>query len=90
MILLGAISYCFLEWIVFKIAPICEATSQYGDPMTPYQRVLDSQHISDDKKLQLRALHSKLDPLELTDTIHEKLKSIQKSLKEARAKHLSA
>ena len=63
---------------------------QYGDPMTPYQRVLDSQHISDDKKLQLRALHSKLDPLELTDTIHEKLKSIQKSLKEARAKHLSA
>ena len=63
---------------------------QYGDPMTPYQRVLDSKHISDDKKLQLRQLHSKLDPLELTDAIHEKLKTIQKSLKAAHTKHLSA
>jgi hypothetical protein len=62
----------------------------YGDPRTPYQRVLQSPHIADDVKHRLVALHATLDPIDLADAIHEKLHTIQKSLKQARSIRISA
>lgn len=62
----------------------------YGDPKTPYQRVLESKHINDDTKEQLKALHAILDPIQLSEAIHGKLKQIQKSLSTARLSALSA
>ena len=62
----------------------------YGDPKTPYQRVLESNHVDDDTKQKLMKVHDSLDPIELSRTIQAKLKGIQKSLKEAHRRPLSA
>ena len=46
----------------------------YGDPKTPYQRVLDSQSVPEDKKEDLRLVHAKLNPLQLKDQLDAKLR----------------
>jgi hypothetical protein len=38
----------------------------YDSPKTPYQRLLDSEHITDDVKLALRQKHQGLNPFTLT------------------------
>ena len=43
-------------------------------PRTPYQRLLASAEIPEDRKAELRALHAKLDPFELKKNIEVKLK----------------
>jgi len=48
----------------------------YGTPKTPYQRVLESEHVSDETKKRLIKEHKKLDPVKLRLKIEQKLKNI--------------
>lgn len=55
----------------------------YKRPKTPYQRVLESPHVAEEKKQQLREIHSLLNPIELKRTIHRKLRAIMHIVHEA-------
>jgi hypothetical protein len=48
----------------------------YATPQTPYQRLLDSPHLSPEQKDKLRAQYLKLNPLELKEQIEQKLKRV--------------
>lgn len=48
----------------------------YQTPVTPYQRLIDSDYISDEKKYQLRKLHQSLNPYHLKREKERKLKLI--------------
>jgi hypothetical protein len=48
----------------------------YGDPVTPYQRVLESTFIDDEAKHALWKTHQTLDPFKLRRKIEQKLKNI--------------
>lgn len=54
---------------------------RHSVPTTPYQRVMDSQHIADNRKQQLLATHQQIDPFELKMRIEAKLKEIFKLVK---------
>lgn len=45
-------------------------------PKTPYQRVLESEHIDPGTKAKLRAIFKSLDPMELKDSLQDKLNAI--------------
>jgi hypothetical protein len=63
----------------------------YGDPVTPYERVLESTSVPDDIKDRLRAVHTTLDPVELQLTVRRKLKNIWALLKHLRqSRHAKA
>ena len=49
---------------------------QYSAPLTPFQRLLDSAHLTDQHKDRLRAQYLQLNPLELKDQIEQKLKLV--------------
>lgn len=49
---------------------------RYDKPKTPYQRIIDSEHIDDKTKVTLKALHESLNPFELKRSIEKKLKVI--------------
>lgn len=48
----------------------------YGDPLTPYERVLCSSHLSEDIKERLRREHAALNPVQLKLKIEQKLRNI--------------
>lgn len=48
----------------------------YDDPITPYQRVINSEFISQRKKDELTTLHNSLNPVTLRRNIERKLKNI--------------
>jgi len=47
---------------------------QYSKPQTPYQRLMESAHLSQEQKAKLRAQYQHLNPFELKDQIEQKLK----------------
>lgn len=49
---------------------------KYDKPKTPYQRLLDSKDITEDKKEALRARHQQLNPFELKRIIDQKVRRI--------------
>lgn len=49
---------------------------KYDQAKTPYQRLMNSEHISPLQKEKLKAIYQSLNPFELKETIEEKLKSI--------------
>jgi len=51
---------------------------RYDTPMTPYQRLMESEHISQDVKDRLEKQHTMLNPFELKRIIEQKLKQIFK------------
>jgi len=51
---------------------------KYEKPKTPYQRLLDSEHITQNTKAQLKRVHKQLNPFELKLEIERKLKHIFK------------
>jgi hypothetical protein len=57
---------------------------QYSTPQTPFQRLLDSAHLSDQQKDRLRAQHRQLNPLELKDQVEQKLKLVLDKARGAR------
>ena len=58
----------------------------YGTPVTPYERVLQSEHIDDDTKQRLQELHKTLDPIALKIKMERKLKKIFSLLKKFNTK----
>jgi hypothetical protein len=65
----------------------------YGEPVTPYERVLDSPHVADDIKQRLEALHATLDPVALKREIERKLAKIYSTFRKlltTRSAHVSA
>lgn len=51
---------------------------EYGEPQTPYARVLGAQEVSVQKKTQLKALHASLNPMALTRQIEKEKKEIER------------
>ena len=51
---------------------------KHSEPMTPYQRILVSEHISDAKKEMLIQQYQQLDPFELKTSIEKQLSTIFK------------
>ena len=49
---------------------------QYDKPKTPYQRVLASEHVSNEKKMELAFTHQQLNPFKLKIVIEKKLRKI--------------
>ena len=49
---------------------------KYEKPKTPYQRILESDHIDNETKMELVLLHQRLNPFELKKTIEKKLRII--------------
>jgi hypothetical protein len=56
---------------------------RYLAPQTPYQRVLASPKISEEKKQELRTLHSSLNPIKLKRTVDEKARKIIAIIRQA-------
>lgn len=48
----------------------------YDEPKTPYQRLLDCQHIADEAKEKLRGSHATLNPFNLKKEIEKKLRRL--------------
>jgi hypothetical protein len=51
----------------------------FDDPKTPYQRILDSSQVSDMQKTELKAIHAKLDLVELKAQIDKAIDGIKPS-----------
>jgi len=49
---------------------------KYEKPKTPYQRIIESEHVSNEKKIELALLHQTLNPFALKQTIEKKLRKI--------------
>lgn len=56
----------------------------YGDPKTPYQRVLESPHVSEETKQKLADIHNQLDPIQLRRNIEAQMKDIYRTFKALR------
>ena len=56
-------------------------TKKYDAPKTPYQRLLDSGHITDEVKTHLRDIHQTLNPFILKQAIETKLKRIFRQIR---------
>jgi hypothetical protein len=67
-----------------KIRRGSKTLRQYSAPQTPFQRLLDSPHLTDPQKDQLRAQFLQLNPLELKDQIEQKLKRVFDTARRAR------
>ena len=57
----------------------------YGTPKTPYERVIESPHVSAEAKEQLRLQHATLNPVALKLAIERKLKDILYELRRSHA-----
>ena len=51
-------------------------TKRYQPPLTPYQRLLDSDQVSHEAKESLEAVYNSLNPFKLKRKIEEKLKAL--------------
>jgi hypothetical protein len=58
----------------------------YDKPKTPFQRVLDSKHVSPRKKKELKNLYATLNPVKLKREIEQGIKKLNK-ISEARIKN---
>ena len=63
---------------------------RYSPPKTPYQRVLESPHVSGETKRELSILHSTLNPIKLQRTIKIKLAAIFRIIKDEHQKLLAS
>lgn len=65
--------------LVTKVREGNKVKRVFDEPRTPYQRILDSSHISDTDKRKLRALHAKLDVVQLKRQIDEQMEALKPS-----------
>ena len=59
-----------------KVRQGSKTLRQYSAPQTPFQRLLDSAHLTAQQKNGLRAQYLKLNPLELKEQLEQKLKLV--------------
>ena len=62
--------------LVSKQLIAAKTVKRYDTPKSPYQRVLESKHVSQLVKQQLRRQLNLLNPFQLRKTIESKLKNI--------------
>ena len=67
--------------LIERVRDGSKTIKRYDKPKTPYQRVLESDEVSETTKEQLRAHYQTLNPFELRKRIDGKLKTIAKKLK---------
>jgi hypothetical protein len=67
-----------------KVRQGSKTLRQYGAPQTPFQRLLDSAHLTAQQKDRLRAQHLNLNPLELKEQLEQKLKLVFDKARAAR------
>ncbi len=65
-----------VQKLVAKVREGSKVKKIYDDPKTPYQRVLDSPQVSAKDKRKLRAIHAKLDIVELKRQIDEMMDAL--------------
>jgi hypothetical protein len=65
--------------LVAKVREGNKVKRVFDEPKTPYQRVLDSPQVSDTDKRKLRALHAKLDVVQLKRQIDEMMEALTPS-----------
>jgi hypothetical protein len=65
--------------LVAKVREGNKVKRVFDEPRTPYQRILDSPHISDTDKRKLRALHAQLDVVQLKRQIDERMETLRPS-----------
>ena len=68
--------FCRTFKLEHKIAIKSRYKRVYGDPQTPYQRVLESEFVTQESKDRLIEEHKQLDPVMLKMIIEQKLKKI--------------
>ena len=51
---------------------------EYGEPQTPYARVLAAEAVSEEVKIELKALHASLNPMALTRQIEKEKREIER------------
>jgi hypothetical protein len=68
--------------LVEKYRKGSKIVKKYDTPKTPYQRIHESQDISDETKRQLEERFNKLNPFELQERMFEKIKAILKEVNE--------
>jgi hypothetical protein len=54
---------------------------KYHPPKTPYQRLLESEHLTEEQKQKLSTQYSQLNPLHLKEQIEQKLKTVFTTLR---------
>ena len=59
-----------------KIRIQSKIKKKHKKPQTPYQRLMDCEHISEDQKIKLKQISESLNPFKLKKTIEQKLKKI--------------
>ena len=65
--------------LIAKVREGNRVKKMYDDPKTPYQRVLDSPHVSEAEKAKLRAIHAKLDVVKLKRQLDQMLDDLEPS-----------
>jgi len=65
-----------VQKLVAKVREGNRVKKVYDDPKTPYQRILDAPEVSDEAKRKLRAIHAKLDVVDLKQQIDEMLNAL--------------
>lgn len=70
--------FCPVMKLIEKTKINSRYQKRYDKPKTPYIRLMTSEHISQDKKQELRELHKSLNPFGLKRMINKKLKHIFK------------
>ncbi len=58
------------------------------EPKTPYRRIMESEHVPDDTKRELEALHKSLNPLVLKEAVEKKKHEVFKLLRKLRRETL--
>jgi hypothetical protein len=54
---------------------------KYDEPKTPYQRLLETKHLSSEEENKLKQIHNELNPFELKKIVEKKLKIIFNNVK---------
>lgn len=62
--------------LLSKIRKGAKTVRKYSPPQTPYQRLLESKHLSQDQEQKLQAQFQKLNPLQLKKRIEQQLKIV--------------
>ena len=65
--------------LINKVRDGSRLKRMFDEPRTPYQRVLDAPEVSDEHKAKLRAMHAKLDVVELKQQIDHMIARIPAS-----------
>ena len=72
--------FCPSVKLISKERIASRTVKRYDKPQTPYQRILTSSEIDDNKKENLKAIYKTLNPFTLRKSMEDKLKAIFRTL----------